>query len=115
MLWEASDRICGKRLKVLLPVLLESMERHGHIQLEKEVREQVLTLSAATIDRRLRPVRQKAVAGAEKRPATTIACASWCRCARLQTGERWDRATWRWIWSCTAALGRRAALPIRWC
>ena len=31
MLWEAADRICGKRLKALLPVLIESMERHGHL------------------------------------------------------------------------------------
>ncbi len=67
VLWEASDRICGKRLKVLLPVLLESMERHGHMQLEKEVREQVLTLSAATIDRKLRSVRQKACGGRKKK------------------------------------------------
>src|SRR6516225_12467612 len=26
LLWEAGDRICGKRLKALLPVLIESME-----------------------------------------------------------------------------------------
>ena len=29
MLWEASDRICGKRLKALLPVLIEAMEPVG--------------------------------------------------------------------------------------
>jgi hypothetical protein len=33
LLWEAGDRICGKRLKALLPVLIESMERHGHLSL----------------------------------------------------------------------------------
>ncbi len=27
-LWEASDRLCGKRLKALLPLLVESLERH---------------------------------------------------------------------------------------
>ncbi|MDI4238494.1 transposase, partial [Bradyrhizobium sp. Arg237L] len=26
-LWEASDRICGKRLKVMIPTLLPSLER----------------------------------------------------------------------------------------
>src|SRR6266850_927096 len=31
--WEASDRICGKRLRPLLPILLPSLERHGHISL----------------------------------------------------------------------------------
>jgi len=30
LLWEASDRVCGKRLKALLPVLIAAMERvHG--------------------------------------------------------------------------------------
>jgi ABC-type Mn2+/Zn2+ transport system ATPase subunit len=28
-LWEASDRICGKRLRVMIPTLLPSLERHG--------------------------------------------------------------------------------------
>ena len=31
VLWEASDRICGKRLKPLLPMLIGSMEQHGHL------------------------------------------------------------------------------------
>src|ERR1700758_934683 len=30
--WEASDRLCGKRLRALLPILIEAMERHGHLQ-----------------------------------------------------------------------------------
>lgn len=34
VLWEASDRICSKRLRVMLPVLVEAMERHGHVTLE---------------------------------------------------------------------------------
>ena len=29
LIWEASDRICGKRLKPLMPLLIEAMERHG--------------------------------------------------------------------------------------
>ena len=38
VLSEASDRICGKRLKAALPRLVESMERHGHLDLDPEVR-----------------------------------------------------------------------------
>ncbi len=37
LVWEASDRICGKRLKAALPHLVESMERHGHLDLDAEV------------------------------------------------------------------------------
>ena len=60
VLWEASDRVCGKRLRPLLPVLVEAMERHGHLQLAPEVRIGVLAMSAATIDRLLRDVRTAA-------------------------------------------------------
>ena len=59
VLWEASDRVCGKRLKPLLPVLIEGMERHGHLQLSAEIRAALLTMSAATIDRALRQVREQ--------------------------------------------------------
>ena len=51
VLWEASDRVCGKRLKALLPVLLSALERHGHLRLDAEVRERLLCVSASTIDR----------------------------------------------------------------
>ncbi len=58
VLWEAADRICGKRLRVLLPVLIEAMERHGHLQLDLVVKSRLLDISAATIDRLLRPQRE---------------------------------------------------------
>ena len=38
VVWEASDRICGKRLKAALPNLVDSMERHGHLNLDPFVR-----------------------------------------------------------------------------
>ena len=38
VLWEASDRVCGKRLRPLLPVLVEAMERHGHLRLAPDRR-----------------------------------------------------------------------------
>ena len=31
VLWEASDRVCGKRLKALPRVLVPALERHGHL------------------------------------------------------------------------------------
>ena len=58
LLWESSDRLCGKRLQVLLPILLESLERHSHLTFDLEVREKLLTISGATIDRLLAPVRK---------------------------------------------------------
>ena len=64
VLWEASDRICGKRLRALLPLLIDALERHGHLQLEAVVREKLLRVSASTIDRLLAPARST---GARKR------------------------------------------------
>lgn len=57
LLWEASDRVCGKRLKPLLPLLVSALERHGHLTLDVTVRARVLAVSAATLDRMLRPTR----------------------------------------------------------
>ncbi|MCY4365684.1 MAG: hypothetical protein OXE17_05600 [Chloroflexi bacterium] len=56
-LWEASDRVCAKRLQPFLPELLGALERHGELVLEQEVRDQVCAISAATIDRLLRTYR----------------------------------------------------------
>ena len=39
--WEASDRICGKRLHPLLPLLIEAMERHGQGGLDDQKRQQL--------------------------------------------------------------------------
>ena len=38
LVWVASDHICGKRLKAALPYLVASMEKHGHLDLDPEVR-----------------------------------------------------------------------------
>ena len=58
LLWEASDRVCGKRLKALLPVLIAAMERHGRLEVDPVVRTAVTAMSAATIDRALAPCRE---------------------------------------------------------
>lgn len=66
VLWEASDRICGKRLKPLLALLVGALERHGHLQLDETVRTRLLAISASTIDRLLAPARE-AVRGKRRR------------------------------------------------
>jgi hypothetical protein len=57
VLWEAADRICGKRLKAVLPGLIAAMEQHGHLALDPNVRQLLLAASPATIDRLLAPIR----------------------------------------------------------
>src|SRR5262249_11072898 len=58
VLWEASDRVCSKPLKAIIPTLIEAMVRHGHLTLASQVRAALLKMSAATIDRALQSQRE---------------------------------------------------------
>jgi hypothetical protein len=51
--WEIAGRICGKRLQPFLPTMVAAMERHNELQLDPETREQLLQMSASTIDRKV--------------------------------------------------------------
>lgn len=70
VLWEAADRICGKRLKAVLPGLIAALERHGHLNLDDEVRQRLLAVSAATIDRLLASVRSNTSQRRKRRAST---------------------------------------------
>lgn len=87
VIWEASDRVCGKRLRPLVPVLVEAMERHGHLQLASDVRSGLLSMSAATIDRALRDVRGRS-GGRTRRRAPPSAAVR--RSVPVRTFEGWD-------------------------
>jgi hypothetical protein len=51
--WRIAGRICGKRLQPFLPELVAALERHGELTLAVETREQLLQMSASTIDRKV--------------------------------------------------------------
>jgi hypothetical protein len=87
VIWEASDRICGKRLRPLVPDLVEAMERHGHLQLAPEVRISLLAMSAATIDRTLREVRRQAGRSARRKTPPSAAIR---RSVPVRTFDGWD-------------------------
>ncbi len=57
--WAATNYVCAKRLVPFLPELVPALERHGHLAVSPEVRAQLLTLSPATADRLLRPLRER--------------------------------------------------------
>jgi hypothetical protein len=87
VIWEASDRVCGKRLRALVPIMVEAMERHGHLQLTPEVRTGLQTMSAATIDRALRQVRE---AGAGRRRRHAPPSATIRRSVPVRTFDGWN-------------------------
>lgn len=55
--WESTDRVCSKRLAPFLRELVPILERCKAISLTAELREQLVNLSASTIDRLLAPFR----------------------------------------------------------
>ncbi|GAB4117982.1 MAG: hypothetical protein Kow00103_15030 [Candidatus Caldatribacteriota bacterium] len=58
-LWEEADYICSKRLAPFLAEFIPVLEKYGEITLDPKVRKKLLTISAATIDRLLAPIRKK--------------------------------------------------------
>lgn len=87
-LWEASDRLCGKRLQALLPLLVESLESHGHLSLEPAVRESLLAMSSATIDRLLAPIRKQSGGNGWRRPPRAYSAVR--RRVPVRTFKGWD-------------------------
>ncbi|MGY3341445.1 MULTISPECIES: DDE-type integrase/transposase/recombinase [unclassified Bradyrhizobium] len=67
VLWDASDRLCSKRLVAMIPFLLPALERHGRLKLSADERSKVLKVSAATIDRLLSDVKIAAAGGRRRR------------------------------------------------
>lgn len=52
-LWIAADGICGKRLAPFIPELIRVLERKGEFKEERVIKEKLLRISSATIDRML--------------------------------------------------------------
>jgi hypothetical protein len=88
VLWEASDRVCGKRLKALLPILLSALERNGHLKLDDAIRSKILAMSAATIDRLLRAPRS--VTRSKKRRRIAFRWI-WIRRSSTRRHKQWER------------------------
>jgi hypothetical protein len=63
VIWLATNRLCSKRLVPFLPEFISVLERHGHLCLAAEVRERLLQISPATVDRLLDEVRHSGQRG----------------------------------------------------
>lgn len=107
VLWEAADRVCGKRLKALIPMLVDAMERHGHLDLDPVVKTKVLQVSAGTIDRALAGTRSHIDGKRRRRTGVGAAIRRRFRYAPSPIGGTRRRASSRSTWSNTAAGRRR--------
>ena len=112
VVWEASDRICGKRLKAALHSMVESLERHGHLDLDPDVRERLFSASASTMDGLLRPVREQAgsrVLRDTVTPSSVEERKEESRATGLQAGPGHRRSQWAAV-AGDPGTGRRARL-----
>jgi len=66
-IWEASDRLCSKRLQPFLPEMVRVLRQHGEQHIDAHEEELLCRMSPATIDRLLWPYRK--LGG--RRPLTT--------------------------------------------
>lgn len=56
--WEATDRLCSKRLHPFLPELIGILRRHGEAAIPTDIEAKLVQMSPATIDRLLKPWRR---------------------------------------------------------
>ena len=93
-LWEVADRVCSKRLRPMVPILLLALERHGRVVLDEATRAKLLTVSAASIDRLLAGVRL-AAGGGRRRPAGFGSAVR--RSVPIRTFNDWGNPSPGWV------------------
>jgi hypothetical protein len=87
VLWEVSDRVCSKRLKVMIPALLPALIQHGKLRADAALQAQLTAVSPATIDRLLEPIRLAAAKGCRRAAGQSSAIR---RSVPIRTFGDWD-------------------------
>lgn len=59
VVWEASDRLCSKRLHPFLPEFIQVLRQCGESKMTVEIEKELCHMSPSTIDRLLQPWKQK--------------------------------------------------------
>ncbi|MGI9069676.1 MAG: hypothetical protein ACR2HX_25140 [Pyrinomonadaceae bacterium] len=102
--WRIMDYICGKRLAPVLGEMVERLLRHNEMRCDAATSKKLAQMSAATIDRLLRPERQQyqLKGRSHTRPGTLLK-----HQIPMRTFNEWDeqqpgfrRSIW---WAMTAA------------
>jgi hypothetical protein len=92
-IWETGGRLSGKLLRSVMPELVAALERHGELKLEPEIRDLLLSMSAATIDRLLRRrtlrpshMRPRARPGKDQSLKSQVPIRTWSEWAGVRPG-----------------------------
>src|SRR5262245_3348191 len=89
IIWVIMDCICGKPLQPILSEIIPILEKHREIKLAREVREKLLKVSSATIDRLLAEEKKTLSAGSRShtKPGTLLKSQ-----IPIRTFSEWDDA-----------------------
>jgi len=85
--WEASDRLCSKRLQPFIPEMVKVLKRHKEQPINPSMEAQLCQISPSTIDRLLRPCRQ---VGGRKPISTTRPGSLLKSCIPIRTFADWQ-------------------------
>lgn len=85
-IWEASDRLCSKRLHPFLPEMVKVLRQHGNQRIDAALEERICRMSPSTIDRLLRSCRKNGV----RKPISTTRPGSLLKsCIPIRTFADW--------------------------
>jgi len=84
--WEASDRLCSRRLQPFIFEMVSILVRHGELHITAEMQGQLRRISASTIDRLLRPYHKY---GGRKSLSTTRPGSLLKSCIPIRTFADW--------------------------
>src|SRR5690606_887540 len=87
--WHLGSRICSKRLVPFLPELLAELENGRKLKLPESVRQELLSVSASTVDRVLKSERRKY----SRSPSTTKRASLVKGQVPVRTFTEWDLVT----------------------
>ena len=85
VIWKVANRLCSKRLVPFLPEFIPMLEKYGHLLVTDEVREKLLQVSSATVDRLLKETRRTSGRGVGRRDPGVCSSIRF-RCVRSPTG-----------------------------
>jgi hypothetical protein len=87
IIWEASDRLCSRRLQPFIPEMIRALRKHGEQVLDAATEAELCRISSSTIDRLLRPYRKL---GGRKPISTTRPGSLLKNAIPIRTFADWD-------------------------
>ena len=93
MIWEASDRLCSKRLQPFLPEMIRVLRHHGEQRLDAATQAKLCQMSASTIDRLLRPYKGRRA----RKPLSTTKPGILKNLVPVRTFSDWDKSKFGFV------------------